>query len=290
MSYRHQNKYVALGWADLIPNPPADDIVALRILGRFPVKVHVAARDATLALEAALRATGYEYPTDYIGSLSVRAIAGTSTWSAHAYPLAIDLDYGGDNPESPDHPGIDKNPHLHEPIPRGFVSDPRFQITEAQVNAVEAIRTNSGARVWRWLGWSIGDTMHFEIRCTLADLQSGIAGDFTIPEGDDEDMAIIRDGDRSELVRMYQEGLQGFDGALLPKYGPDGDYGSESIAGTNALQAFLGEQVTPDVSSAVFAAALSFRPVPVIAPPDAGGALANARLDELVTQLGAVHV
>ncbi|MFC1740181.1 hypothetical protein ACFL0N_01720 [Pseudomonadota bacterium] len=133
------------------------------ILGRRP-RIQSILVDAARALNDALVNTGYENPCDYIGSYLKRTIAGTDIWSTHSYGIAFDIDYGGDNPDSPDHPGIDNNPHLHDPIERG---DPRFgvefQLLEHQVNAVEAIKNLDGDQMWRWLGWPIGDTMHFQI-------------------------------------------------------------------------------------------------------------------------------
>lgn len=160
---RHLTRVEEMGWDSYLGQ--SDTLVSLRILGRYPVRVQEVLRDATFAMEQALINTGYENPCDYIGSYNVRAIAGTDIWSMHSYGIAIDIDYGGDNPESPDHPGIDKNPHIHRrivPGDSGFGVE--WQILEHQVRAVEAIKNTDGDPVWRWLGWSIGDTMHFEVR------------------------------------------------------------------------------------------------------------------------------
>jgi hypothetical protein len=133
------------------------------MLGRRWVKVQDILEDATVAMEQALINTGYENPCDYIGSYMQRPIAGTGYWSTHSYGIAIDLDYGGDTDGDGD-PTIDSNPHVHRKIEQG---DPGFgvewQILEHQVRAIEAIKNHDGDRLWRWLGWSIGDTMHFQI-------------------------------------------------------------------------------------------------------------------------------
>lgn len=170
-----------LGWASYLGK--TDTLISMTLLGRTPVKVQDFWQPAVEAMEQALVDTGYENPCDYIGSYKKREIAGTDFWSWHSYGAAIDLDYGGNNPESPDHPGIDRNPHLHEAVAPGFGTDTRFQITEAQVNAVESITTGNGNPVWRWLGWSIGDTMHFEPACTPDDARTGITYN---PDGETE--------------------------------------------------------------------------------------------------------
>ena len=175
------------GWSHYLGH--TGGMVWVDLLGRG-VRVQDFWVPAVKAMRQALIATGYENPCDWTGSYNKRYIGGTSIWSWHSYGGAIDLDYGGDNPDSPDHPGTDRNPHLKTRIYPGFGNDPRFQITEAQVVAVTNIRTNNGKRVWRWLGWAIGDTMHFEPNCTPADIATGI--DMTTvatgTEEDDDDM------------------------------------------------------------------------------------------------------
>ena len=150
-----------------------DTLQSVWLLGRYPIKVQDFWVPAVEAMEKTLIAMGYENPCDYTGSYMKRPIAGTDIWSWHSYGGAIDLDYGGDTDGDGD-PTIDKNPHIHRRIHPG---DPGFgvewQILEPQVNAIEAIRTNSGGQVWHWLGWNIGDTMHFEPRCTPDDAKTG---------------------------------------------------------------------------------------------------------------------
>jgi hypothetical protein len=133
------------------------------MLGRRWVKVQDILEGATVAMEQVLINSGYENPCDYIGSYNKRPISGTDYWSTHSYGIAIDLDYGGDTDGDGD-PTIDKNPHVHRRIVPG---DPGFgvewQILEHQIEKIEAIKNADGDSLWRWLGWSIGDTMHFQI-------------------------------------------------------------------------------------------------------------------------------
>ena len=136
-------------WADYRCN--TTDLVYLDINGRYPVKMQSLLEAATLALEAAIMGSGYRTPMGPTGSYHCRKIGGSDTWSLHAYGVAIDWDYG-------------ENPYLRgETISKGFVTDPRFELTEANVDAVEAIVNEQGEQIWRWLGWTIADTMHFQV-------------------------------------------------------------------------------------------------------------------------------
>jgi hypothetical protein len=157
---KHIQSVVDLGWMPWFAEPTK--MKKVEICGRKPYLAGVL-YDAATAANQALIAMGYENPCDFTGGYLARLIAGTDIWSKHSYGIAFDLDYGGNNPESPAHAGIDKNPHIHRPIYRsnpGWGS--QWQINQKQVDAVEAIRNTEGDRIWRWLGWSIGDTMHFE--------------------------------------------------------------------------------------------------------------------------------
>lgn len=210
-----------LGWVPYIGHELG--LVSIRMLGRYPVRVQGFWVPAVEAAERALIVTGYEHPCDWIGSYALRNVADTPYWSWHATGGAFDLDYGGNVPGSTvSPPAIDKNPHLHRPIRRGDRAFGReCQILEHQVDAVEAIRTVSGATVWRWLGWSIGDTMHFEPACTPADIASGI-----IEEGE-EDMYeqwavdLFRSFSAAQLVEMKRQG----------RYAGDPEYWIRMLAG-----------------------------------------------------------
>ena len=183
------------------------DMVVVPILGRSPVVVAAPLKEGAEAMDTALKATGYEDPTDWIGSYNKRTIAGMDVWSTHSYGIAIDLDYGGDNPDSPEHPPPDRNPHIYRPITLNDQMWGRgWQINREQVLAVEAIRTNNGKPVWRWLGWAIGDTMHFQVTCTPDDLATGI-DPRTVADGE-EDMHTLKLGDTGNLVSFYQSALK----------------------------------------------------------------------------------
>ena len=143
------------------------NLAELNLNGRYPVRVAHQTVEAWQALERAIMRVGYRTPMGPTGSYTCRTIGGSTVMSLHAYGIAVDWDYG-------------ENPHLREPIPRGFGLDPRFRLTEAHIDAVEAIVNSNGDPIFKWLGWSIGDTMHFEI-----DQPPHLCQPATIPEGSD---------------------------------------------------------------------------------------------------------
>lgn len=134
----------------------------------FTVRAQAGTHEAYKALGAVLTAKGYD--PEVIGShrWCPTGISGRDcqpdgdNCSLHNYSLALDFDPFGKG-----------NPHFQKSYGNGWnFSDCKF--TRDQVEAVEAIRTNSGVQAFRWLGWAIGDTMHFEITCAPADLATGI--------------------------------------------------------------------------------------------------------------------
>lgn len=125
---------------------------ATTFFGRGPVRVVPALVPAVAALEQALDDSGYVRSGGPIGSYYCRPIAGSTALSTHAYGVAIDIEY-------------DVNPRWIGPALRpGWNTDPRCRITEANVQAVEAITNENGEQLWRWLGYIRNpDTMHFQI-------------------------------------------------------------------------------------------------------------------------------
>lgn len=233
-----------LGWSPYLGK--TSTLVSLNILGRYPVKAQSFWVPAVLAFEQALINTGYENPCDYTGSYNKRYIGGTTIWSWHSYGGAIDLDYGYKTPDRL----VDRNPHLHRriyPGDAGFGTE--FQLLEHQVRAVEAIRTNNGKKVWRWLGWSIGDTMHWEPNCSPADIATGINPDTVggTPTQEGDAMYPLRKGDgmgaaanRVEDVSFIQHQLNraGFSPGAV-----DGKFGDGTERAVQAFQAENGQAV-----------------------------------------------
>lgn len=223
------------------------------ILG-FDVRFRSQAHEAGRALEAVLTKHGYH--PEAVGShrwcptgISGRTCQQDGDWcSLHNYSLALDFD-----------PFALGNPHFQAKYGNGWdFSDTKF--TPAQIKAVEAIRTNSGAQVFRWLGWAIGDTMHIEITCSPAALATGIDWNTVDGEpilGDDMRLAKGADGQAvAELQKMMAEtfgqdngdwtalaGKSAFDGASF-QAGEDGDFGSTCEANVKNVQGKLGLRKT----------------------------------------------
>ena len=151
-------------------------------------------------IRAALEWSGYENPTDWIGSYKYRKVAGTSQLSRHSYMpgIAFDWDYGGDTDGDGD-PTIDKNPHLHRKVVESDYGN-TIQLLRKDVDAILSIKTVSGKTVLRWLGERNGDSMHFDVIVAPEDIVSGIVP-FGAPSGEDDDMATLEEF--VELVRPY---------------------------------------------------------------------------------------
>lgn len=122
------------------------------------------------ALDTVMHRHGYRPRAGVTGAYNCRKITGGTGYSLHAYgvgdiftfwtgvrcatSLAVDINW-------------DTNPYG----PRLVTDMPR-----AMIDDILAIRTNSGAQVFRWGGYYRGnkDAMHFEIVCSPTDLATGI--------------------------------------------------------------------------------------------------------------------
>jgi len=113
------------------------------------------------ALNACLVRHDYRTRRADTGAYNCRKITGGSGWSLHAYGIAADLNWQS-NPYGP---------RLITDMPPEMVAD------------ILAIRTKSGAQVFRWGGHyrTNKDAMHFEIVCAPDDIRSGIAGETPQP-------------------------------------------------------------------------------------------------------------
>ena len=125
--------------------------------------------DGWAALESTLLATGYPVPKRAeVGRPCSKGIDKTKpcapsgdNCSLHNYGIAVDID-----------PPL--NRHFESPFAEKKWDFSKTKVTRPQVEAVENIKTVKGVRVFRWLGWALGDTMHFEFNLGPKDLRFGI--------------------------------------------------------------------------------------------------------------------
>ena len=131
--------------------------------GRHPVYEQNVSHNAVSALEEGHYGSGYEpEPDGYIGSKRQCpwGIAGRlchpdgGGCSIHNYCLAYDIEYN-------------YNKYIKtRAYPEDFDEDwfPAVcKYTLEQVRAIEGIKNIYGEQMWLWLGWAIGDFMHWQI-------------------------------------------------------------------------------------------------------------------------------
>ncbi len=175
--------------------------------------------EAFRAFDQALRLADYNAVS--VGTYNCRPITGGRKLSLHAYGIAPDID-----------PYALGNPFYGRTHPKAWKfswSDTKF--TQAQVEAVEGIRTNNGKKVFLWGGrWlTIKDYMHWEIDVAPSDLATGINWK-TVPGGilgGEDNMLPLKLGDKNEDVRLLQDRLnETFDTDLVL----DADYGPATMS------------------------------------------------------------
>lgn len=207
---------------------------AITMFGRNAGTVATPAYDAFKAKEGVLVATGYRnVKSIWIPRNCPTGIGGKtcqpdgSNCSLHNYEIADDLDPFGHG-----------NPHFNKKFGNGWDFDD-CKLTRPQVEAVDAILNTSGEQMFRWLGWAIGDTMHFEIQVppnrTQVDWSTVQGSDGEGPQG--ENMFVVK-GDKSPQVEYWQRRLVRLGEDLTfpggPAHGLDGVYGGKVEAGVKS--------------------------------------------------------
>lgn len=194
-------------------------------------------------IESRLLGSGYvPTPGGYIGSFRWCPVGiggktckpnGTNC-SLHNYSLALDVEY-------------QYNFHIHSRVTlEDFEEDwwtSVCKFTPENIAAVESIRNTYGEQMIRWLGWSIGDTMHLQVN--VPPDRMTIAGEDMIEKIEDETWIALgraggfdgsyytRTGDangasvydeafpQQSMWHAYNVGLQGtVIAALVPVQGP----------------------------------------------------------------------
>lgn len=211
------------------------------------------AYDGFKALEKTLIATGYTnvqsvwVPRSCPTGISGQTCLSTGTnCSLHNYGIAVDIDPFGYG-----------NPHFQRKYgDRWDFSDCKF--TKAQVDAVEAIKNVHGEQFFRWLGWAIGDTMHFELQ--VHPTRTAVNWD-TVPGGIGAQMFCTK-GDKGPVVAYWQIVLKYHLGQNLGAWGDgsfgtaagdgvDGSYGDDMATAVKAVARSDGQQIGPLVMARI---------------------------------------
>lgn len=184
------------------------DFSHVTILGKANREVAFPTVEAWAAFDQAL--TLADYNAVSVGTYNCRPITGGRKLSLHAYGIACDLD-----------PYSLGNPYYGRSNPKGWkFSWSETKFTEAQVMAIESIRTNNGKKVFLWGGrWNtIKDYMHWEIDVAPSTLTTGINWK-TVPGG-----AQLAGLQVIDLQKTLNEmGAKDFEGKALvedDEYGP----------------------------------------------------------------------
>lgn len=155
--------------------------------------------DAFRAKDAVFKAWNYPHNRSYTGCYACRAITGGTDYSLHAFGPGDAFTHWCGTKVNSTALAEDVNASQNPYGPR-LVTDRKREM----VDAMQAIRTNSGAQVWRWGGYYTNnkDAMHDEIVCTPADLKSGInwatvKGGSPDQSPEEDDMARLVKGDQS---------------------------------------------------------------------------------------------
>lgn len=166
--------------------------------GRFgpqQIKLHVAAEafEAVNALFNIMASHGYVVRDKVTGAYNCRKITNGSVPSAHASGIAVDVNW-------------DANPYVKAKL----VTD----MPRAMIDQICALKTRSGAKVWRWGGdWdgrpetthAFYDAMHFEIIATPEELRAGISQAVPTPGTVPSKMPLLRKGAAGAAVVKLQE-------------------------------------------------------------------------------------
>lgn len=201
----------------------------VKLFGEGSVTVRASIVDAVLALNSCLAAHGYVTRKADTGAYNCRQITGGTGYSLHAYGTAIDINWSTN------------------PYGKTLITD----MPAAMVADIKAIRTASGAAVWRWGGEYSGnkDAMHFEIIASPAEVAAGLGGSASdVGAMSSDPIAVIvafiaskpllREGDRGKAVIDLWDFLEG------SGISEDGMRSSAPIFGPATNQAVLRYQAS----------------------------------------------
>lgn len=132
-------------------------------LTKNQIRIHDGTQPLWAALGAVFLAYNYKVPTSYTGAYACRQVTGGTSWSGHAWPLAMDVN-------------AKTNPYIsHKPIVRNIKWGVETDMPAAMVREAELITAGGNQAFW-WGGRyrTIKDAMHWEINVTLEDIAKGV--------------------------------------------------------------------------------------------------------------------
>lgn len=143
-------------WAPPCKGPWAN----VALYGAGAVSVRPALVAAVRAMSSCLAAHHYATRAADTGAFNCRQITGGTSYSLHAYGIAVDLNWSTN------------------PYGARLVTD----MPPSMVEAIKSVRTNNGKQVWEWGGNFSGnkDGMHFQAACAPGDIGTGI-NPWTVP-------------------------------------------------------------------------------------------------------------
>lgn len=193
-----------------------EDHVRLEWYPGVTTVVHRGTERLWQALGAIMLAYGYKVPTSYTGSYSCRPVTGGSSWSGHAWPVAMDIN-------------AKTNPYIDHAGTRLIKWGVETDMPAAMVDEIYQIMA-SGIRAFTWGGFwrTLKDAMHYQIRVTLAEIAGGVTSPRGFYLGGETGEMTLQRGDQGKAVEKHQQALQAWDSRALPQYGADGDFGAET--------------------------------------------------------------
>lgn len=209
-------------WAPACRGPWA----TVSLYGSGRVSVRSSTVEAVKALNRVLTSYRYVTRSGDTGAYNCRKVTGGSTYSLHAYGIALDINWQT-NPYSR---------YLRTDMLR--VGDGKMPLR------IQAIRTNNGKQVWRWGGYFSGnkDAMHYELCCSPADLRSGINwrtvyGSVAPTSSTASSYPTLREGMTGYYVTVMQQRMRFVSGSPATV---DGNFGPKTKTAVLNFQKFFG--------------------------------------------------
>lgn len=201
---------------------PSVIVAAYWQMGGPKIQCHRSVVGAFRALGRIMRAHHYLARPGVTGAYVCRPITGGSSLSAHAYGIALDVNW-------------DTNPYRLDKL----VTD----MPRAMVEEIEALQTDKGVKALRWGGdWdgrpetphSNYDAMHVEAMATPEELRWG----FSIPDFDPDDQwtwPMLAFNEKGAAVRRLQAAINNVNVTESPLM-IDGFFGTQTQLGVAAYQ------------------------------------------------------